>query len=211
MSPKLPETHRLCFRAPVPEIAIAAGYLSEALAAHLAADFELAADLIRRADIPVIAEWTESLWGKASPYVQYRKIDNAPPSLSKLIRQKLRMPDRGIKAALLGRDGHHCRFCSVPVIRAEVRMKMAKAYPDALRWSEASNTLCHTAFQAMLLQYDHLLPHSRGGDNSLDNMVVTCAPCNFSRMSYTLEEVGLANPLLRPPLVSNWDGLEGFV
>lgn len=62
----------------------------------------------------------------------------------------------------------------------------------------------------MWAQYDHLLPHAKGGTNELNNMVLTCAPCNFARMDYTLEEVGITNPLDREPLESDWDGLENF-
>lgn len=68
----------------------------------------------------------------------------------------------------------------------------------------------HAAFQAMWLQYDHLLPHARGGDNSLDNVVITCAPCNFGRMNWTLDEVGLIDPRTRQHVRSVWTGLEQF-
>ena len=60
----------------------------------------------------------------------------------------------------------------------------------------------------MWLQYDHLLPHSRGGNNDLENLVITCAPCNFARMQFTLTEVGIENPFLNKRAISNWDGLE---
>ncbi len=63
----------------------------------------------------------------------------------------------------------------------------------------------------MWLQNDHIIPHSRGGHTTLDNMVITCAPCNFGRMEYTLAEVGLADPRDRPPVISDWDGLEALV
>lgn len=69
----------------------------------------------------------------------------------------------------------------------------------------------HAAFQTMWLQYDHLLPHARGGDNSDDNLVITCAPCNFARMDFTLEEVGVENPLAYARVESEWDGLERFI
>jgi 5-methylcytosine-specific restriction endonuclease McrA len=62
----------------------------------------------------------------------------------------------------------------------------------------------------MWLQYDHLLPYARGGNNDLDNIVITCAPCQFGRMNYTLEEVGLIDPRKRGPVRSSWGGLECF-
>ena len=57
-------------------------------------------------------------------------------------------------------------------------------------------------------QFDHVLPHARGGDNSLENVVPTCAGCNYGRASMTLEEVGLLDPRTRPPKQAEWDGLE---
>jgi hypothetical protein len=57
---------------------------------------------------------------------------------------------------------------------------------------------------------DHMLPHARGGTSDLSNMIVTCAPCNNGRSNLTLEEVGLADPFLRAPVRSTWDGLERF-
>ena len=62
----------------------------------------------------------------------------------------------------------------------------------------------------MGLQDDPVIPHARGGDNSLDNIVITCAPCNFGRMNWTLDEVGLIDPRTREPVRSTWTGLEDF-
>ncbi|WP_425228969.1 HNH endonuclease [Sphingomonas sp.] len=70
----------------------------------------------------------------------------------------------------------------------------------------------HAAFMCLWLQYDHLLPNSRGGESSIDNVVVTCAACNFGRMEATLEEARLENPFLRERDPKRepcaWDGLE---
>lgn len=200
---------RICFRDPPPEIFKAASLLDEAVTAHLNGEHRYAGSLIQQADIPVIREWTESIWGKNSSYQQYRPISGVAAVIPKEVRIGARMPSAREKQALLARDGHYCRFCGIPVIREEVRKKIAKAYPESLSW-QRNNAGQHAAFQAMWLQYDHLLPHARGGDNSMANMVITCAPCNFGRMDYTLEEVGLADPRTREPVRSEWDGLERF-
>ncbi|OGB89194.1 HNH endonuclease [candidate division WOR-1 bacterium RIFCSPHIGHO2_01_FULL_53_15] len=41
------------------------------------------------------------------------------------------------------------------------------------------------------LTIDHILPRSRGGDDSWTNMVVCCARCNCKKGDRTLEEAGL--------------------
>ncbi|WP_421839919.1 HNH endonuclease [Novosphingobium sp.] len=55
------------------------------------------------------------------------------------------------------------------------------------------------------MQFDHVLPNSRGGSSDLDNMAITCAPCNFGRMEYTLEEARLSDPRLEFRR-DTWDG-----
>jgi hypothetical protein len=206
-----PATGRLCLRRPVPEIEIAAAYLDDAVSAHLAGRFEQAKELINRANMPpfgsAIREWTESLWGKSSQYVQYRLVAGAPAVLRAGERKPERMPTSEEKRLLHQRDGYRCRFCGIPVIRGEIRKKLRSLYPDVIPWGKA-NISQHAAFQAMWAQYDHILPHARGGDNALNNIVVSCAPCNFGRMGYILDEVGLQDPMLRPPVQSSWDGLE---
>lgn len=200
---------RYCLREIIPEIVDAARYLDAAVSAHLIGRNEVAEELIRLADMPVIREWTESLWGKNSPYVQYRPVPDAIPAQPKELRMDARMPTLIEKQKLILRDGYHCRFCGIPVIRKEVRDRIKKVYPRVVPWGK-TNKEAHAAFQAMWTQYDHLLPHAKGGSNDLENMVITCAPCNFGRMNYTLQEVGLIDPRSREPIRSTWDGLERF-
>ncbi len=210
MKEKTRLTARLCFREPIDEIDQAAQLLNDAVSAHLEGKFALAANLIRRADIPAIRDWTESLWGREHPYQMYRAVLSAPPGLCKEMRVKVRMPTAAEKADLLRRDGYHCRFCGIPVIRQTIRTKLKKLYPESLQWGRTNSTQ-HAAFQAMWVQYDHLVPHARGGDNDPENMLITCAPCNFGRMNYTIEEVGLIDPRTRVPIRSSWDGLERLI
>jgi hypothetical protein len=80
-------------------------------------------------------------------------------------------------------------------------------YPEQVPWGR-SNATQHAAFQAMWAQYDHVVPHTLGGRNELDNLVLACAACNFGKMDYSLEELNLEDPRLREPRASTWDGLE---
>ncbi len=202
---------RRCLMKPISVIFEAARILDSAVDAHLAGEKVRAGRLIMEADIRAIADWTEALWGGPKPDIhRVRKVDNAPPILPNEKRIEARMPSAAERRKLIERDGWNCRFCGIPVIDTLVRKAVREAYPKALRWGR-KNVEQHAAFQCMWLQYDHILPHSRGGDNSLENIVITCAPCNFGRAEYTLEEVGLIDPRTLPVCSSAWDGLERFL
>ncbi|WP_419906211.1 HNH endonuclease [Hoeflea sp.] len=114
---------------------------------------------------------------------------------------------------MLDRDGYFCRFCGIPVVWQKAQKAMRDAYPETIRWG-ARNIEKHTAFQAMDLDFDHIVPRSRGGRNTPDNLVVSCAPCNCGRGNWMLEEVGVMDPRsaladvrVIPPALSKWDGL----
>ncbi len=204
--PTLPALRR-CFREPCDELIVAAQSLDSAVSAHLAGQHRLAEELLRAADISAIREWTESIWGRNSPYVGVPLKVTASHSPNTRVAE--RMPSATEKRAIHLRDGFICRFCGLPVIRSETRRRIAAAYPKAVPWGR-TNASQHAAFQAMWAQYDHVVPHAHGGDNSLENLVLTCAACNFGRMSYSLEEVSLEDPRLRSPSLNAWDGLERF-
>jgi 5-methylcytosine-specific restriction endonuclease McrA len=200
---------RNCLRDPIPEIFDAARFLDAAVSAHLLGKHEIAEELIRMADMPVVAAWTASLCGAGGPWSRPFPVEKPLPFLPKEQRFENRMPNGAEKAALIERDGFNCRFCGLPLIRKETRSAIRKTYPLSVRWGNKVSDL-HAAFHALWLQYDHLIPHSRGGTNDLSNMLVTCAPCNYGRWHLTLEEVGLADPRVRAPVHSGWDGLERF-
>lgn len=198
---------RASFRAPIAEIYYVAELLREAVDAHLSGDRAGASHRISLANSQVVRTWLDSIWGKASTYVNFRSVPNSPPILDKMQRLENRMPGKGEKISLLQRDGFHCRFCGIPVIRREVRALLHSIYPDVLPWGR-TNDAQHAAFQALWAQYDHIVPHARGGTNDLFNMVIACAACNFGRMDFTLDEVGIEDPRLRPIKRSDWNGLE---
>jgi len=207
---------RRCMREPIPEIFYAAHLLDRAVGAHLAGDRDIAETLIRRADLPAVRAFTEMLWGSSKTnagqwlHVRRRPLAQPSPELAKDQRIQKRMPSKAEAQAIIARHGYNCAFCGMPVIRSAVRAAISKAYPEALQWGN-HNHLQHAAFQCMWLQFDHVLAHSRGGDNSPDNVVITCAPCNYGRGDWTLEEVGLLDPRTLPTHRTSWDGLERFL
>ncbi len=203
---------RRCFREPIPEIFDAAERLKAAVAAHFALDRGRCHELIVEADDPMVRAWVAPFLGPIgrNPFIQRRFIPGAPQVLSKNLRSKARMPSSAERAALRQRHGNTCAFCGIPLISAHVRKALGHAYPGAAIWGRM-NEDCHAALLCMWLQYDHLLPHSRGGSNSIENLVLACAACNYGRMEYTLEEVGLLDPREQPTFRSDWDGLEPFL
>lgn len=198
---------RDCLKDPIPQLFDAARYLDAAVSSHMAGDWELADRLIRKADMTVVRDWTESLWGKGGPWSKPLPVSDQPPFLPKDQRIRVRMPSASEQAAMKRRDGFHCRFCGIPVVEKRVREVLHRLYPDALPWGNR-NSEQHAAFQALWLQFDHILPHARGGGNDPENVVITCAPCNYGRTDLTLQEAGLSDPRSRQPVKSTWDGLE---
>jgi len=193
---------RTCLRLPVPEIQVAASLLDEAATAHLNGDRARVRDLIAAANMPAVRDWTESLWGAKSPYAPKFRKDAA-----RQVKVKERMPSPFMQSQLHKRDGYRCRYCGAPVIRKVIREFFRRRYPELNLWGRR-NLEQHAAFQALWAQYDHVVPHSVGGANDMDNLVVTCAPCNFAKMDFTLEEAALEDPRRRAPAHDCWDGLE---
>lgn len=56
---------------------------------------------------------------------------------------------------------------------------------------------CYRKFHPSDLTLDHILPESRGGPGSWDNLVACCRPCNRRKANRTPEEAGMV--LLNKP------------
>ena len=201
------------FRDPIPEIFEAAELLSQAVDAHLVTGgrCDEAGELIKQADMQIVWDWTDSIWGKECKKIhRKRKVEGAPNTVDRKEPYSDRLANKEQQVTLIARDGHQCRFCGIPVIHEEIRVAMRKHYKDELPWGKPK-TKQHAAFQCMWTQFDHVLPYKRGGLTDINNLVVTCAPCNYGRGKYTLEEVGLIDPRTRPVKRTSWDGLERFL
>ena len=200
---------RYCLREPIPEIEIAARRLEEAVGAHLRGERDAAEELFHQADDKIVWDWLDSVWGKATVYNQPRRVTTYPPALPRDQRARPRDATGETKRLIHQRDGYYCRFCKMPVIRTKVRVAIHKEYPKAVPW-EGTNATQHAAFQCMWAQYDHIVPHARGGRSDLENIYLTCAACNYGLQIYLLEDFYLFHPILHAPRQGNWGGLENF-
>ncbi|MXW85183.1 MAG: hypothetical protein F4103_11515 [Boseongicola sp. SB0673_bin_14] len=84
---------------------------------------------------------------------------------------------------------------------------MQQEEPDGTFWAPREclrNPIPETFEAAMLL--DRAVAHHTAGNRN--DVVVTCAPCNYGKGDYMLEELGLIDPRLRPAVRTSWDGLE---
>ncbi|MCW2926605.1 MAG: endonuclease [Thermoleophilia bacterium] len=68
------------------------------------------------------------------------------------------------RRAVIERDGRLCQVCGRPVVISSGR-RSRKQHPDNL------------------LTLDHLVPRSKGGSSTVDNLRVACRACNMRRSS----------------------------
>lgn len=198
---------RNCFLEPIPEMQYASELLSRAVDAILAGDMQAASRFILEADMPELEAHNNRVAGSTSVEVHRLRPIPASPETKKC---KKRMPPYGVELSIYKRDGWRCRFCQTRVISKDARKELNARLPNEARWGK-KNIEKHRGLSVLESSLDHLLPHNRGGDNELLNLVTACGPCQFGRGGWTIEEVGIANPFNRAPIVDGWDGLRRLV
>ena len=199
---------RRCIKEPIPEIFAAWEAMSEAVEEHLKGNHERAEALFRQANSKTVWEWLNPAWDRPEDHV----IEKKPPGDTSSVPNNQRDPDRdvapNVRAAVLERDGYRCRYCGIPVVHADIRKIAARLYLSAVVWDRDPSKR-HAGFQCMWLQFDHVVPHSHGGRSTPDNVVISCALCNYGKFNSTLRQLHLEDPRLREPEhITGYDGLE---
>jgi len=62
---------------------------------------------------------------------------------------------------------------------------------------------CGSGFQSEDLTFDHVLPRSKGGSTTWENVVAACAPCNLRKGNKLTQESGI-RPLRKPEVPTNF-------
>jgi len=189
---------RNTFLDPIPELEIAAELLSQAAYAVLDSKLDIARSLLVEADMPRLCEYARKITGAISFEIHWQKRLPSRSLLSEN-RVKLRMPSAQDELAIATRDGWRCRFCDSRVISKKAKTVLNSLFPSEARWGRI-NSEKHCALSALTASLDHILPHSRGGNNDQENLVTACGSCQFGRNQWTLEEVGFNDPRERAPI-----------
>lgn len=195
---------RRCLLSPLPDHENAACFLEGAANALLAGNSDEASDLLRKADIPEIMQHVKRLVGPNSVEI-HRSIERPKP-LPAQERDPDRMPTDATERGVFERDAWRCRFCGMKVLSRKARNILANGFPKISRW-KPQGYKSHAALYAMASSLDHVIPHSRGGEDSDENFVTACYGCQFGRGEWLLEEMELMDPRQFAPVLDSWDGL----
>ena len=65
---------------------------------------------------------------------------------------------------------------------------------------------CYKKFPVQQLNIDHIIPRSRGGNTSWENVALSCLPCNTRKAARTPEEANMK--LLKKPVKPKWSALQ---
>jgi hypothetical protein len=124
------------------------------------------------------------------------------------IRRERRV-DRSMMVKIMKRDHFLCRYCGGKTILTPVMELLGGLYPEIFPFLSAGwkAGVTHPAIISRSPAVDHVIPVVHGGDNTEDNLVTACTPCNTIKSDFALEILGWS---LRPVEDSDWDGLMSF-
>ena len=98
---------------------------------------------------------------------------------------------------LYARDKYKCRYCSSYVMPKKL-FKKAQSLIGKTYLPLGSTNLTRSGFYLMFVAtLDHVLPLSLGGRTNESNLVTSCWSCNYGKANFTVEQIGIKNPLDR--------------
>ncbi len=109
------------------------------------------------------------------------------------------------------RDSFRCRYCGLRIIAKEVFSEYSRIVGPENFSVERENSKRNGLTLGLRGVADHVEPYASGGETSLENLVTSCYSCNFGKAGYTLEQLGIEDPRLRPPVKDDWRGLTEYL
>jgi hypothetical protein len=111
--------------------------------------------------------------------------------------------------AVFVRDGFIDRYTGARLVFPGTLRLLSMLFPSEFPFHANWKTdACHIAFWELFPTLDHVVPVSRGGADTEDNLVSTSMLHNSAKANFLLVELGWQ---LRPPgELADWDGLSGW-
>lgn len=129
-----------------------------------------------------------------------------PLSIDKSLRDPVRSPIR-LQNIVFERDGYKCRYCGNKLISQDFIRLFIKKLDSNLFQRGETNLKTHGIIHIAWPVADHVVPWAKGGKTNLDNLVTSCAACNYGKDGYTIEQIKINNPFDRKPQLDSWSGL----
>jgi len=168
---------------------------------------DLAISIINNIDSDTITQW----------YVEHGQISGRiraiilnrpkPKSIPTEDRDPERSP-RKFQEKVFMRDNYHCRYCGNKVFSQRFLKAFSKKLSAPNFRRGRTNLETHAIFHLGWPVADHVVPWNIGGTTTLDNLVTSCAPCNYGKDGYTAEQIGIENPFNRPANKIIWIGFD---
>jgi 5-methylcytosine-specific restriction endonuclease McrA len=98
------------------------------------------------------------------------------------------------------RDYFHCRYCGSKVAPRSFFTRFSKMIGDEYFHLGRSNKDIPGIYLLSVATLDHVTPHRLGGRTDEENLVTSCWPCNYGKMEFTVDQLGMDDPRLTPPI-----------
>ncbi len=126
------------------------------------------------------------------------------------VEEKDRDPQRSpikLQEFVFNRDGYKCRYCGNRLISQDFIRLFIKKLDSPIFQRGKSNVTTNGIIHITWPVADHVIPWNIGGRTNLKNLVSSCAPCNYGKDGYTIQQIGIQNPFTRNPKIDQWNGL----
>jgi len=110
------------------------------------------------------------------------------------------------------RDHWTCRYCNEPVFFNPIFKLFEEMSPGHGYYHPHGKAAVRVQFiEKRMASVDHIVPHKKGGSDSIDNFVTACWDCNLKYRERTREE-GKPDPLPinEEAAKLNWDGFSSL-
>ncbi|MEV5068709.1 HNH endonuclease [Microbacterium sp. LMI12-1-1.1] len=133
------------------------------------------------------------------------RLTTANRSGSNAVRAARRVGNETLRAQVFVRDRFRCTCCGGRAIPRSILVAIHDLFPDQVSYDvHYTRGKMHPVFWALAPEADHVLAHSRGGANELNNLTTLHAACNTRKSDTLIADMPLLDTRLRS---DDWDGL----